>query len=179
MTKSILSHSIEKQYLHKVSVWKYAFYLHVSTRCCHATSFWWNERSKNHTLRHERFLEFCVKFASILKMSNCTKSHFGNMVSTYIFLPDVVLPQVFDETKDQKIIRKDMKDSWNSVLDLLVYPKCPIKWNSGPQVQNYSLKTLTLLDDCMLCSGWHCTFCIAVSTVWNNSNVLSGVWHVC
>ena len=60
-------------------------------------------------------------------MSNCTKSHFGNMVSTNIFLPDVVLPQVFDETKDQKIIHKDMKDSWNSVLDLLVYPKCPIK----------------------------------------------------
>ena len=51
----------------------------------------------------------------------------GNMVSTYIFLPDVVLPQNFDETKDQKIIHKDMKDSWNSVLDLLVYPKCPIK----------------------------------------------------
>ena len=72
-------------------------------------------------------LEFCVKFASILKMSSCTKSHFGNMVSTYIFLPDVVLPQNFDETKDQKIIHKDMKDSWNSVLDLLVYPKCPIK----------------------------------------------------
>ena len=100
---------------------------------------------------------------------------------------------VFDETKDQKIIRRDMKDSWNSALDLLVYsksaihstkvptgptgksgppqkvdpffrnfsgwnepihwvldgnfrkfwlngsrPKCPIKWNSGPQIQNTS-----------------------------------------
>ena len=59
-------------------------------------------------------------------MSNCTKSHFGNMVSTYIFLPDVVLPQVFDETKDQKMIRKDTNDSWNSVLNLPVYLKCPI-----------------------------------------------------
>ena len=48
MTKSIFSLSIEKQYLLKVSFWKYAFYLHVSTRCCTATSFWWNERSKNH-----------------------------------------------------------------------------------------------------------------------------------
>ena len=49
-----------------------------------------------------------------------------NMLSTYIFSPDAALPQVFDETKDQKIIRKDMKHSWNSVLDLLVYSKCPI-----------------------------------------------------
>ena len=36
-------------------------------------------------------------------------------------------PEVFDETKYEKIIHKDMKDSWNSVLDLLVYSKCPIK----------------------------------------------------
>ena len=72
MKKSILSLSIEKQYLNKVSFRKYAFYLHVSTRYCPATSF-------------------------------------------------------FYKTKDQKIIRKDMKDSWNSVLDLLVYRKCPIK----------------------------------------------------
>ena len=40
MTKSNLSLRIEKQYLHKVSFWKYSFYLHVSTRCCPATSFW-------------------------------------------------------------------------------------------------------------------------------------------
>ena len=46
------------------------------------------------------------------------------------------LPQVFDEMKNQKIIRKDMKESSNSVLDLLVYSKCPIKWNSGPQAQS-------------------------------------------
>ena len=115
----------------------------------------------------------------MLKMSNCTKSHFGNMLSTYMFPPDAALPQVFDKTKEKKIIHKDMKDSWNSVLDLLVYSKCPIKWNSGPRVQNNSLKTLTLLDDGMSCSGWHRTFCIAVNNVWNNSNVLSGVWHVC
>ena len=45
------------------------------------------------------------------------------------FLPDAALPQVLDKTKDQNIIHKDMKDfnSWNSVLDLLVYSKCPIK----------------------------------------------------
>ena len=43
------------------------------------------------------------------------------MLSTYLFLPDAALPQVFDKMKDQKIIRKDMKESWNSVLDLLVY----------------------------------------------------------
>ena len=24
-----------------------------------------------------------------------------------------------------------MKQSWNFVLDFLVYSKCPIKWNSG------------------------------------------------
>ena len=108
MTKSNLSLRIEKQYLHKVSFWKYSFYLHVSTRCCPASSFWWNERSK----RHEKFLEFGVRFASILKMS--------------------------------------------------------IKWNSGPRVQNNSPKTLTLLDDGMSCLGWHCTFRIAVNTVWDN-----------
>ena len=56
MKKSILSLSIEKQYLNKVSFRKYAFYLQVSTRYCPATSF-------------------------------------------------------FYKTKDQKIIRKDMKDS--------------------------------------------------------------------
>ena len=43
------------------------------------------------------------------------------MVCTYIFSPDAALPQVFDKMKDQKITRKDMKESWNSVLDLLVY----------------------------------------------------------
>ena len=51
------------------------------------------------------------------------------VLSTYMFPADAALPQVFDKTKDQKIIRKDMNDSWNSVLDLLVYSKCPIKWN--------------------------------------------------
>ena len=49
------------------------------------------------------------------------------MVSTYMFPPDALPPQVSDETKDQKIMHKDMKDFWNSVLDLLVYSKCPIK----------------------------------------------------
>ena len=49
-----------------------------------------------------------------------------NMLSTHIFSPDAALPQVFDETKDQEIIHKDMKHSWNSVLDLLVYSKSPI-----------------------------------------------------
>ena len=49
------------------------------------------------------------------------------MLSTYMFSPDAALPQVFDEMKNQKIIRKDMKESSNSVLDLLVYSKCPIK----------------------------------------------------
>ena len=86
---------------------------------------------------------------SALRSNTCTNSHFGNMVSTYMFPPDALLPQVSDETKDQKIIHKDMQDFWNSVLDLLVYSKCPIKWNSGPQAQNNSLKTLTLLDDGM------------------------------
>ena len=42
------------------------------------------------------------------------------MLSTYIFSPDAALPQVFDKMKDQNIIRKDMKESWNSVLDLPV-----------------------------------------------------------
>ena len=43
------------------------------------------------------------------------------MLSTYMFPPHAALPQVFDKMKDQKIIRKYMKESWNSVLDLLVY----------------------------------------------------------
>ena len=43
------------------------------------------------------------------------------MLSTCMFSPDAALPQVFDKMKDQKIIRKDMKESWNSVLDLLLY----------------------------------------------------------
>ena len=79
---------------------------------------------------------------SILSLSiekhTCTKSHFENMLSTYMFSPDAALPQVFDKMKDKKIICKDMKESWNSALDLLVCSKRPIKWNSGPQVQNTS-----------------------------------------
>ena len=43
-----------------------------------------------------------------------------------MFPADAAVPQVFDKTKDQKIIWKDINDSWNSVLDLLVYSKCPI-----------------------------------------------------
>ena len=43
-----------------------------------------------------------------------------------MFPPDAALPQVFDKTKDQKLIRKDTNDSWNSVLNLPVYSKCPI-----------------------------------------------------
>ena len=58
------------------------------------------------------------------------------MLSTYMFSLDAALPQVSDEIKDKENIRKDMKESSNSVLDLLVYSKRPIKWNAGPQVQN-------------------------------------------
>ena len=72
-----------------------------------------------------------------------------------MFPPDAAQPQVFDEKKD----KKDMKDSWNSVLDLLAYSKCPIQRNSGPEVQNNSPKTLTLLDDGTSFSGWYCTLC--------------------
>ena len=39
-----------------------------------------------------------------LRSNTCTKSQFENMLSTYMFPPDAALPQVFDETKDQKII---------------------------------------------------------------------------
>ena len=43
------------------------------------------------------------------------------MLSAYIFPPQAALPQVFDKVNDQKVIRKDMKESWNSVLHLLAY----------------------------------------------------------
>ena len=49
------------------------------------------------------------------------------MLSTYMFSPDAALPQVSDKMKDKEIIRKDMKESSNSVLDLLVYSKRSIK----------------------------------------------------
>ena len=78
-----------------------------------------------------------------------TKSHFENMLSTYIFPPDAALPQVSDKMKDQKIIRKDMKESSNSVLDLQVYSKCPINEILDPKVQN----TSPYIDDGMSCSG--------------------------
>ena len=48
------------------------------------------------------------------------------MLSTNMFPPDAALPQIFDKTKDQKVIHKDTNDSWNSVLHLLVYSKYPI-----------------------------------------------------
>ena len=64
---------------------------------------------------------------SALKSNTCTKFHFENMLSTYMFSPDAALPQVSDKMKDKEIIRKDMKESSNSVLDLLVYSKRSIK----------------------------------------------------
>ena len=53
-----------------------AFYLHVSSRCCPAPKckvLIKRKTKKSDTKRHERFLEFCVRFASILKMSNWMK----------------------------------------------------------------------------------------------------------
>ena len=53
------------------------------------------------------------------------------------------------------------------------------KWNSGPLLQTSAL----ILD--INPSWWwhvmfgHCTFCIAVNTLWNNSKVLSRVQNVC
>ena len=44
--------------------------------------------------------------------------------------------------KDQKIIRKDMKGSWNSVLDLLVYTQ-NVQLNEILD-QRYKTPTLTL-----------------------------------
>ena len=64
------------------------------------------------------------------------------MLSTYIFSPDAALPQVSDKMKDQKIIRKDMKGSWNSVLDLIVYTQ-NVQLN-GILDQRYKTPTLTL-----------------------------------
>ena len=64
-----------------------------------------------------------------------TKSHFENILSTYMFPPDAALPQVFDETKDQK----DMKNSCNSVLDLLVYSKCLLN-----EILDHGYKTTAL-----------------------------------
>ena len=55
------------------------------------------------------------------------KSRFENILCSYLFTPDASLPQVFHKANDHKIIRKDVKDFWNSVLDLLAYSKCPIK----------------------------------------------------
>ena len=76
-----------------------------------------------------------------------------------MFPPDAALPQVFDETKDQK----DMKNSWNSVLDLLVYSKCLLN-----EILDHGYKTTADDDDGMSCLGWYCTFRIAVNTVWDN-----------
>ena len=64
---------------------------------------------------------------SALISSTCTKTHFENILSTYMFSLDAALPQVSDKMKDKEIIRKDMKESSNSVLDLLVYSKRPFK----------------------------------------------------
>ena len=65
------------------------------------------------------------------------------MLSTYIFSPDAALPQVFDKMKDQNIIRKDMKESWNSVLDLLVYTK-NVQLN---EILDQRYKTIALILD--------------------------------
>ena len=64
------------------------------------------------------------------------------MLSTCTFSPDAALPQVFDKMKDQKITRKDMKESWNSVLDLLVYTQ-NVQLNEILD-QRYKTPTLTL-----------------------------------
>ena len=65
------------------------------------------------------------------------------MLSTYIFSPDAALPQVFDKMKDQNIIRKDMKESWNSVLDLPVYTQ-NVQLN---EILDQRYKTIALILD--------------------------------
>ena len=65
------------------------------------------------------------------------------MLSTYIFSPDAALPQVFDKMKDQNIIRKDMKESWNSVLDLPVYTQ-NVQFN---EILDQRYKTIALILD--------------------------------
>ena len=44
-----------------------------------------------------------------------------NLLPFKTFSLDAVLPQVFYLAKDRKIIRPDMKQAWDSMLDLLVY----------------------------------------------------------
>ena len=61
------------------------------------------------------------------------------MLSPYLFSPDAALSQVFDKTKDQKIIRKDKKELWNSVSDLLVYSN--VQWN---EILDHRYKTPAL-----------------------------------
>ena len=65
------------------------------------------------------------------------------MLSTYIFSPDAALPQVFDKMKDQNIKRKDMKESWNSVLDLPVYTQ-NVQLN---EILDQRYKTIALILD--------------------------------
>ena len=60
-----------------------------------------------------KYVKFMTKsiFPFSIEKQYLHKSHFENMLSTYMFPPDAALPQVFDETKDRKIMRKNMKDN--------------------------------------------------------------------
>ena len=98
----------------------------------------WRTAERNLLFKFYDKKYFVPQSSSPLRSNTYTKPHFENMPSTYLFPPDATLPQDFDKTKDKKIIHKDIKDFWNSVLDLLVHSKCPIKWNLVPQVQNIS-----------------------------------------
>ena len=80
------------------------------------------------------------------------------------FSPDAALPQVFNKTKDQKIIRKDQE----RVLEFCVRFASILKmsnemnfWTTGTKHQPLDI---TLLDDDMSFSGI-CTFCLAVNTM--------------
>ena len=91
------------------------------------------------------------------------KSRFENMLSTYIFPLQAALPQVFDKVNDQKVIRKDMKESWNSVLHLLAYTH-NVQLNEILD-QRYKTPALTLDINpswWWLFMFWHCTFGFAL-----------------
>ena len=99
-------------------------------QCCCNTHQWW---SIFEVLWQKVFCPLA------LRSNICTKSHLKICFRLPCFHRMLPCHKVLSITKDQEITRKDMKQFWNSVLDLLAYSKCPIKRNFWKTVTNTAL----------------------------------------
>ena len=129
--------------------------------------FWWRMAEQN----------LLFKFLKFYDKKHFVPLHWEAILETTSHLKICFLLTFFHKMLPchKFFIKQKIKKSYghervlDTVLDLLVYSKSPIKWILD---QRYKTPALTLdiyRSWWWHVMFWHCTFCIAVNTVWNNS----------